>query len=141
MFSKSCKYAIRAVLYLATRLSEGEKIGAKSLGELLKVPTPFLAKILQDLSRKGLISSTKGPGGGFFLSEENQNVTLEQIIECVDGPEVMHGCVLGFSTCSSANPCPLHVQAFAYREGLRYQLAHQTVRELALRINREKIKL
>ncbi|MEZ4773218.1 MAG: Rrf2 family transcriptional regulator [Bacteroidia bacterium] len=141
MFSKSCKYAIRAVLYLATKLGEGERIGAKQLGDTLKVPTPFLAKILQDLSRKGLISSIKGPGGGFFLSEENQNVTLEQIIECVDGADVMNGCVLGFPTCSASNPCPLHVQAFAYREGLRYQLAHQTIRELALRINRENIKL
>ena len=70
MFSQACKYAIRAVLYLAVHASEGKKVGVKDIAAALDVPKYFLAKILQQLSRNNLISSTKGPSGGFFLSEK-----------------------------------------------------------------------
>lgn len=141
MFSKSCKYAIRAILYLATEKKEEEKAGVMEIANNLGVPRYFLAKILQDLSRKGVISSIKGPGGGFFLSEKNMDVTLYEIVETVDGPGALQGCVLGFPACSSANPCSLHGQVYGYREGLRFQLENQTVRELSARTKRKGLNL
>ncbi len=138
MFSKSCKYGIRAVLYLASFESHSKK-GVKEIAEALKVPAPFLAKILQQLAKAGLISSAKGPGGGFFLSEKNLRSNIDDIINCIDGPELMHSCVLGLPSCSNVRPCPLHVQAIAYRQGLQYQLEHQTIQELAKGIKREQL--
>ncbi|MCB0569855.1 MAG: Rrf2 family transcriptional regulator, partial [Phaeodactylibacter sp.] len=117
MFSKACKYAIRAALYLAVHAESGQKLGVKDIATALDVPQHFLAKILQQLSRNHLISSTKGPSGGFFLDEQNMEVTLRQIVECIDGPDMFTSCILGLPVCSSENPCPLHIQAFAYREG------------------------
>lgn len=141
MFSKSCKYAIRAILYLAVKAREGQKVGVQEIAEELEVPKHFLAKILQQLSRNHLIASIKGPNGGFYLSEENREANLIKVVECIDGPEIFSSCLLGLPVCSSENPCPLHVQAFAYREGLLYQIKHQTIEELANRIERERLQL
>lgn len=138
MFSQACKYAIRAVLYLAVHASEGKKVGVKDIAAALDVPKYFLAKILQQLSRNNLISSAKGPSGGFYLSEKNLEASLKEVVECIDGSDVFNACILGLPVCSSKNPCPLHVQAFAYREGLHYQLKHQAIGDLAKRIEKEE---
>lgn len=119
MFSKTCQYAIRAVIYLATHSPGGSKVGVKEMADALNVPQQFLAKILQQLARHHLISSIKGPNGGFFLGESNAEVTLLNIVECIDGLETLQACVLGLPTCSSENPCPLHFQFFACREGFQ----------------------
>ena len=65
MLSNSSKYAINAVIYLAANSSESKRIGVKEVADALHIPLPFLAKILQALVRKKVISSNKGPGGGF----------------------------------------------------------------------------
>ncbi len=134
MFSKSCKYAIRAVIYLATYSDEGHKIGVKEVAEALDVPGPFLAKILQQLSRHGLISSTKGPSGGFYLSEKDKSASMRKVVESIDGPDIFSSCILGLPVCSSANPCPLHDQALVYREGLMNMLTGQTIKDLAAQV-------
>lgn len=141
MFSKACKYGIRAVLFLALHTSEQVKIGVVDIAKALNVPQHFLAKILQQLSKSNLISSTKGPNGGFYLNEENLESTLDKIIMCIDSREVFSSCILGLPVCSSENPCPLHIQAYAYREGLHYQLRHQSIRELAQKIEKENLNI
>lgn len=141
MFSKACKYALRAVLYLALHSSEANKLGVGDLAEALNVPKHFLAKILQQLSKAELVSSTKGPHGGFYSSKRNLGVTMREIILCIDGKDALTGCIMGLPTCSSEKPCPLHFQALAFREGLNYQLKYQTVGEMALRVQRENLNI
>jgi Rrf2 family protein len=141
MFSQACKYGIRAVLFLAVNAAGGKKVGVKEIAAELDVPKYFLAKILQQLSKNNLISSVKGPSGGFFLDEQNLEATLEEVIKCIDGPDVFTSCILGLPVCSSENPCPLHVQAYAYREGLHYQLRNQAIGDLAKRIEKESLNL
>ncbi len=141
MFSKTCQYGIRAVLYLAVHTNFEHKLGVKEIAASLEVPQPFLAKILQKLSKNDLITSVKGPKGGFYLSNKNRIITIEKVVECLDGADVFTSCVLGLPICSEENPCPLHVHAFSFRAGLKYQLKHQNVDELARRIKREKIDI
>lgn len=141
MFSKSCKYAIRAVLYLAVHSDEEKRYGVKEIAEALDIPGPFLAKLLQQLSRQGLISSAKGPSGGFYLNDENKSAPLRLVIESIDGPEIFYSCILGLPVCSSENPCPLHTKAIAYREGLLKLVDDQSIRDLAKRIHRMKLSL
>lgn len=141
MFSKACTYGIRAALYLAAHAQDGQRLGVREIAEALDVPQHFLAKILQQMVRNQLVSSAKGPHGGFYLSEANREVRLRQIVISIDGPDAFTSCVLGLSVCSSTHPCPLHVQAMAYRDGLHYQLKHQQVGELAERILREDLKI
>lgn len=141
MFSKSCKYAIRAVLYLAVNSNEEKKLGVKEISEELDVPKHFLAKILQQLSKHGLISSTKGPSGGFYLSESDLHKPLRLVVESIDGPEVFHSCILGLPVCSSENPCPLHTTAFAYRQGLLQLLDDQDIEELARKVKTNELNI
>lgn len=141
MFSKTCQYGIRAVLYLAVHTNFEHKLGVKEIAVSLDAPQPFLAKILQKLSKQDLITSVKGPKGGFYLSEKNRTTTIEKVVECIDGSEVFSSCVLGLPVCSEENQCPLHVHAFSFREGLKYQLKHQNVDELARRIKREEMDI
>jgi Rrf2 family iron-sulfur cluster assembly transcriptional regulator len=141
MFSKSCKYAIRAVLYLAIRAKEEHKLGVKEIAEALDMPRPFLAKLLQQLSRHHLISSTKGPNGGFYLSADNARANLRGVVESIDGPEIFTSCILGFSICSNENPCPLHSRALIYRQGLLEMLEDQSITEVAKRVERQELKI
>ncbi|MEZ4932238.1 MAG: Rrf2 family transcriptional regulator [Saprospiraceae bacterium] len=140
MFSKTCQYAIRAVLYLAVHTSD-KNAGVNELAEALNAPKHFLAKILQQLSKHGLVSSIKGPNGGFFMGEKNLKATLEDIILCIDGPDVFTGCVMGLPQCSGENPCPLHVQANAYRQGLQFHLKYQSIGEMAVMVERQGLNL
>ena len=141
MFSKACKYGIRAVLYLAVKSSEETKLGVREIAEELDVPKPFLAKILQQLSRHNLISSSKGTGGGFYLSPEDRETTLRDIIECIDGEDMFSACILGLPVCSSENPCPLHAKALMYRQGVADLVANNTIDDFAAKIIRKKLSL
>ena len=72
MLSNSCKYGIRAVIYLAKNPVDNGKIGIKRISEDLGLPTPFLAKILQLLAKHKILTSSKGPHGGFSSVERPQ---------------------------------------------------------------------
>lgn len=140
MFSKSCEYAIRAVLFLAS-YPVGELVGVEELSEKLKVPRHFLAKILQQLSKNKLISSTKGRHGGFFLSETNREESLISVIESIEGPDVFTSCILGLENCSNAAPCPYHHVAKPLRDNLYRLLKNESIGESAARIKEQGLKL
>ncbi|CAN0588779.1 unnamed protein product [Ectocarpus sp. 12 AP-2014] len=108
MLSNASKYAINAVLFLALNTNLERKVGAKEIAENINVPLPFLAKLLQELARKGVISSSKGPTGGFFLTEENKAQKLVVVIDEIDGLLKLEQCVLGLNECNSSKPCPIH---------------------------------
>ena len=141
MFSKSCQYGIRAVLYLAVHSTDEKRLGVTEISNQLEVPKHFLAKILQQLAKDKLISSTKGPTGGFFLNSKNRQANLKDIIVALDGSEIFTECILGLKECSSEKPCPLHFQAYGIKEGLNYQLKFQTIDEIAEKIIRTNLAI
>src|SRR6185437_7837324 len=122
VFSKTCEYAIRAVFFIAHKTASGGRVGIKEISAGSDSPEPFLAKILQDLSRKGMIQSAKGPNGGFYFDEGALKRPLKDIVEAVDGNAVFTGCALGLKQCSEINPCPLHNQFKAIRSEINQLL-------------------
>ena len=108
MLSNSSKYAIKAVLYLAMNSSERERIMARDIASPINVPQAYLAKLLQELSRENIISSVKGPKGGFYLSKTNKARTLMDVVNIIDGERRLHSCVLGLEKCNADKPCPMH---------------------------------
>lgn len=108
MFSNSAKYTIRAVLFLTVQSDKTNKIGITEISENIGVPTAFLAKLLQELTKKGFIKSAKGRGGGFYMSEENKNASLIDLIEEIEGKKKLTNCVLGSNHCNPKHPCALH---------------------------------
>lgn len=108
-FSQATKYGIRAVLYLAE--SGGETpLMSRQIAKALRVPEPFLAKILQQLSKRGVLRSFKGRGGGFVLARPASQIHLGEIVEAVEGTQFGEECILGLEACSPEDPCPLHEQ-------------------------------
>ena len=131
MLSNQSKYAIRGVLYLAIHANKKNKLGSAAVSEETNIPAPFLAKIFQKLSREQLVISTKGPGGGFYLSEQELGNSLLDIIECIDGLEAFNSCFIGLPSCSDKNPCSIHHIAAHWRDQLIAELKLKTIGEMA----------
>ena len=108
MLSNSSKYAVKAVLYLAMNSNYEKRVMVKDIAEPINVPQAYIAKLLQELSRSGVISSIKGPRGGFYLSEKNRNRTLMDVISVIDDESKLSSCVLSIEKCNAKKPCPLH---------------------------------
>lgn len=131
MLSKSSKYAIRAVLYIAQTATIENKIGSKEVAEKLKIPAPFLAKTLQELTKKNIISSIKGPRGGFYLTEENQQRSLFDIIDCIDNAQKFEECFLGQIECDDNKPCVVHHLYKPFKNKLIEKLKTKSIIEMS----------
>lgn len=141
MFSTTCRYAIRAVLYLAAFTSEEKKVGVEEIADALSVPKHFLAKILQQLTKYDLAASSKGRYGGFYLTKEQKLTTIIPVIECIDGPTTLSGCILGLPDCSYENPCTFHHDTVKFRSGLMETIGKETIEETAIRMKKNNFKM
>lgn len=131
MLSNSSKYALKAVLYLALHTDEINKIMVKDISERINVPKAYIAKLLQELSKRKIISSTKGPKGGFYLNASNRNETIMQIIEVIDGKKKLESCILGLEDCNEQKPCPIHRLISPSRSKMIALLETKTINDLA----------
>jgi len=130
MFSKACEYGLRALTVIAVAGKEGRLIGIKELCQTAQTPVAFTAKILQNLVKRGIISSRKGPMGGFFVSKKLEEITLYTVVEAIDGKDIFDKCGLGLATCSSENPCPLHSKFVPVKEELYAMCNQNTLQDL-----------
>ena len=135
IFSRRCEYALKAVLYLALR-ENGARTSIKDLTKHLKMPSAFLAKILQDLTHKKLLVSFKGPHGGFALRKPAKEITPFHIVEAIDGVAFTNGCVLGFMECSTGNPCSLHNEWKTIRDRIQSTLSKQDLAQMAKQMHK-----
>ena len=122
MLSNSCKYGIRALVYIASQPTEHGKIGIKQISRDLDLPRPFLAKILQQLAKQKILHSVKGPHGGFSLQKDPGKVSLLDIVKTIDGDELFSNCIIHNTECRCVDldkdPCPVHDDYVALREEL-----------------------
>ena len=126
-FSKTCEYALGAVMYIAAQSSDGRKVGIKEVADRINSPAHFLGKILQNLSKEGLIQSTKGPQGGFYIEPDGLKRPLADIVIAIEGTRFLNGCGMGLSYCSQENPCPLHDDFKEIRARLNIMLHKTTI--------------
>lgn len=119
MFSKACEYSIRAMIFLAQKSKDGQRLGIKEISNGIDSPEHFMGKILTELSRQGLVKSTKGPHGGFYMDEKSLKYTLADVVTAIDGNQLFTGCGLGLKTCNENKPCPIHDEFKIVRNKLR----------------------
>ena len=131
MLSTSCKYALRAAVYIMSRCSEGVRLGIKEIAEEIEANEHTTAKILQLLAKEGVIHSAKGPTGGFYLPRDKSPIYLIDIVRVIDGEHFFFECGLGLKECSDKKPCPIHHQFKSARESLYKQFATVTVQQLS----------
>ena len=108
MLSLTCKTAIKAVIYLASKFESEEKSGIKEIAEFIDASEHTVGKLLQTLVKENVINSSKGPTGGFFMNAKQRLQPIINIVYAIDGKEVFNQCGLGLSKCSATHPCPIH---------------------------------
>ncbi|MDZ4795963.1 MAG: Rrf2 family transcriptional regulator [Bacteroidota bacterium] len=129
-FSKSFGYAVRGVLYVAIIDKENSKVQLNEMADKLLVPRHFLAKIMKTMMKEGILTSTKGPYGGFAINGNTLQVTLIQLVKITDGVEQFNSCVLRLRKCNSKNPCPMHIHIESLRKQWQSLLASTTIGDL-----------
>ncbi len=131
MLSTTCKYAVRAIIFIGLKGSEENRANARIIASELGIPMQFLSKILQIFVRKGLLKSFKGPTGGFFLAKDPWEITLLDIVEIVDGPSVFESCLIGTASCKSFNGkaerCPVHDKYSKIRKEVTDYFSGETI--------------
>ena len=135
MFSKACEYGIRSAIYIAEQSLESKKLSLRTVAEAIDSPEAYTSKILQLLSRSQIITSEKGPTGGYSMDRTKlEKVTLSDIVFAIDGDNVYEGCGLGLKRCNEKKPCPVHFQFKKIRNELKEMLETTTLLDLALGI-------
>lgn len=105
MISQTTEYALRAVVWLAA--NPEKPLTAQQIAEATRVPAGYLAKVLQGLSRAGLLHSQRGLGGGFSLARSPESLTMWEVVQAVDPIKRIFKCPLGFEA-HGDELCPLH---------------------------------
>jgi Rrf2 family nitric oxide-sensitive transcriptional repressor len=105
MISQTAEYALRAVVALAD--SDGRPQTTRNIAATTKVPEDYLSKVLQSLGRAGIITSQRGQGGGSVLAKSPGEITVYEVVQCVDPIARIYSCPLGIRS-HGANLCPLH---------------------------------
>lgn len=130
IFSNACAYAIRALSRLAMIRPEGFAL-LDEVCDGSHLPRHFVAKIFQDLVRRGLLASAKGRGGGFALARPANQITLYDIVAVIDGVESLDQCVVAMARCDDLQPCPQHDEWKAIRNNLKEYLRKTTLEQMS----------
>lgn len=140
MFSKACEYGIRALTVIAMAGKEDKKIGIKEVCKSAQTPESFTAKILQNLVKRKVLNSQKGPSGGFYISQNLEDITLYDIVEAIDGKSIFSQCGLGLAACNANKPCPMHYQFEVVRNELNAMCKNNTLQDLVAGFHEEVYK-
>lgn len=137
MFSKSCEYGLRAVIYIAEQSIQDNKVGLKTIAKAIDSPEAFTGKILQTLAKNNIINSIKGPYGGFIIEKNKlDKISLASIVSVLDGDKIYTGCALGLLQCNASSPCALHHKFIKIRQELREMLISNTLQDVLFTDNK-----
>ena len=131
MFSKTCEYGLRELIFIAHQFSQNKKVSLITISKEINSPQAFTAKILQQLTKSEVIKSEKGPQGGFTIEPiKMKTIMLSEVVMVLDGDSIYTGCGLGLKQCDSNSPCPLHHKFVEVREKLRIMLEKTSLESL-----------
>jgi Rrf2 family protein len=143
MLSNTSKYAIRALIYLELYSSIEKKVGVKEIARELDIPLAFLGKILQVLVKHKFLASVKGPNGGFYLDRPAIDIQLMEIIEVIDGKDILNDCVIRTTACDQNNLCSMHEKLAAARAEINTIFSTESIADLVseFREGKERISI
>jgi len=140
LISKSCEYGLRATLYIAAKRDD-EYVSIREISDALNISFHFLTKILQKLTRGGIIHSYRGPTGGVSLAKPAKSVSLFDIILAIEDKEIFSSCVLGLQGCGEKSPCPMHQHWVKERARIEVMFRKATLDKLTGQIARGELRL
>lgn len=129
MLSSTSEYALRAILVLA-RAPEGRSLRADEVATATASPRNYMAKTLGALAKAGLITSARGPQGGYALARDPASLTIAQVVDCFDLLRPQRRCMLGTGPCDPERPCTAHLRWTAIAAAHRALFSTTTVADL-----------
>ena len=139
MFSKSCQYAVQAILYITLNAKYKNAIGLKEIADSQNIPIHYLSKIMQLLVKHKILSSITGPKGGFRLNKSPDKLKLIRIVRIVDGLDMLEQCSLGIKKCSDKAPCPIHDDYKIIRDHIKALWSSKTITQLCSDIENKQL--
>lgn len=130
ILSRTSQYAIQALIFMAAQ-PPGTTVLNRSAAEYLGVPAAYLAKIMRQLCKGGLLLSARGRQGGFTLAKGGEKTDLMRVVALIEGPEFIEACVLGLKVCDDRTACPMHHRWQPIKERVTALLREQTLDSLA----------
>ncbi|WP_162085846.1 RrF2 family transcriptional regulator [Sulfuriferula nivalis] len=140
ILSRTSQYAVQAMIYMATQPPNTPVLN-KDIAERLNVPAPYLAKILQAMSKGGLLSSFRGRLGGFCLREPAAQISLMRLLQLTEGADFTQSCLLGLKRCSDETACPVHARWLPIKEKVIEMLNQMTLADLAVAVQTGRYRL
>jgi Rrf2 family protein len=133
MLSKKAQYALKALSLLTERYEQGP-ILIQEIADRQKLPIKFLENILLELKKVGVLDSKKGRGGGYYLRDAPENITIAKIIRTIDGPIAMLPCVslYFYKRCADCDEthCKIHDVFTEVRDATLQVVENKTLRDI-----------
>jgi Rrf2 family protein len=128
--TRAADYAVRVMIQLATPAADG-RVSLPALAEATGAPESFLSKVMQALSRAGMISSRRGQAGGFQISSRGRAASMLEVIEAIDGAICLNVCHMSGRSCRRKASCPAHPVWAEAQQAMLGVLSRATVAGLA----------
>jgi Rrf2 family protein len=129
--TRAADYAARVMVHLAG-LPLGTRASRSALAEAAECPEQFLSKVLQSLTRAGLVISHRGNTGGFELPEVHRRASLLQVVEAIEGPLRLNVCLSSNGACNRQSWCPAHPVWDRAQRAMADVLANAFISDMAL---------
>jgi len=131
--SKKADYALMAMKHLATH-TDTASTSARAIAEEYNIPLELMAKVLQQLARRGLLASHQGTRGGYTLSKAPSSISVPDIIQAIDGPLTVTACSTEDEQCEQFNRCNVRDPLWRIKDRILAALATVSLAEIASEI-------
>lgn len=128
-FSKKADYGLMAVHYIAFHQHDGV-VNAKRIAEDLGIPAELLAKILQRLAKRHLISSVNGPKGGYVLARPPGAIRVSEVLKAIEGPLALANCYRTPRGCAQLERCSIRKPVWVIQASIERFLDTMTLAEM-----------
>ncbi|MBK8153720.1 MAG: Rrf2 family transcriptional regulator [Saprospiraceae bacterium] len=130
MLSKTSKYGLKATTHMVSHHEAGKLFKVEELSTELQIPKHFLAKVMLDLTKKGILSSVKGPRGGFYFSDIQLEFTPADVIFALENDDFLRTCIMEIRPCDLQKTCPFHNKYSVIKQEIISGLQCNTFRDL-----------
>jgi Rrf2 family protein len=128
--SKKADYALMAMKHLATR-PDAASASAREIAEQYDIPVELMAKVLQRLARRGLVTSHQGTRGGYRLARSSGAISVADIIQAIDGPLNVTACSTEAENCGQYAKCSIRDPLWRIKDRIVAALATCSLQEIA----------
>jgi Rrf2 family protein len=131
--SKKADYALIAMKHLAIR-PDAASASAREIAEQYDIPVELMAKVLQRLARRGLVTSHQGTRGGYRLARAASIISVADIIQAIDGPLTVTACSTEAENCEQYAKCSVRDPLWRIRERILSALATCSLQEVCAEV-------